>query len=70
MNGSREKYMLLNGEPTLLAPRCEPYVFQNVHTLGGECRRMRRHVEVLASAAEQLFGVDLDLDARWPRRAV
>ncbi len=69
MNGSREKYMLLNGEPTLLAPRCEPYVFQNVHTLGGECRRMRRHVEVLASAAEQLFGVDLDLDAREAERA-
>ena len=69
MDGGREKYMLLNGEPMLLAPRCEPYVFQNVHTLGGECRRMRRHVEVLASAAEQLFGVDLDLDAREAERA-
>jgi len=69
MSGNTEKYMLFNGGLRPLAPQAGPYVFQNVHTLGGECRRMRRHIEVLAAAAEQMFGVDPDLDAAEAGRA-
>lgn len=64
MTANHERQMLFNGELRPAAPQRGPYVFQNVHTLGGECRRLQRHVEVLTAAAEQLFGIDLDLAAR------
>ncbi len=69
MDANREKYMLFNGELQHATPQRGPYVFQNVHTLGGECRRMGRHVEVLTTAAEQLFGIDIDIVAREAERA-
>ena len=55
--------MILNGEQCLWQPAEEPYVYQNIHSLGYNCRYVAQHLEQLNNAAEALFGFGLEIDA-------
>ena len=39
----------------------EPYIFQNVHTLGGAARHTAAHTALLRAAAKSLFGFDPEI---------
>ncbi len=64
MEDTAPKYMIADGLLQPASPQDGPYVFQNVHTLGHRCRNMRRHIEILDSAAKRLFGVKHGLTTR------
>lgn len=64
MEDTAPKYMIADGRMQPASPQAGPYVFQNVHTLGYRCRNMRRHIEILDSAARRLFGVKHGLTTR------
>ena len=55
----RDKYMILNGELTLLQPTVSPFVYQDIHTLNRECRYTAQHIEFLNIAADKLFSTKL-----------
>ena len=57
------RYISRDGE--ILADRFtdEPYIFQNVHTLGGAARHTAAHTALLRAAAKSLFGFDPEITA-------
>lgn len=59
----RDKYMILNGELTLWQPATEPFVYQDIHTLGLQCRYTQRHIDFLNIAGNNLFGKKLNASA-------
>jgi branched-subunit amino acid aminotransferase/4-amino-4-deoxychorismate lyase len=56
----RDKYMILNGELTLWQPATEPFVYQDIHTLGHQCRYTQQHIDFLNIAGSNLFGKKLN----------
>ena len=59
LQAKRDKYMILNGELTLLQPAVSPFVYQDIHTLNRECRYTAQHIEFLNIAADKLFSTKL-----------
>ena len=59
LQAKRDKYMILNGELTLLQPAVSPFVYQDIHTLNRECRYTAQHIELLNIAADKLFSTKL-----------
>ena len=55
--------MILNGELTLWQPATEPFVYQDIHTLGLQCRYTQRHIDFLNIAGNNLFGKKLNASA-------
>lgn len=47
-----------------------PYIFQNVHTLGGAARHTAAHTALLRAAAKSLFGFDPEITADELRRRI
>lgn len=64
------RYISRDGE--ILADRFtdEPYIFQNVHTLGGAARHTAAHTALLCAAAKSLFGFDPEITADELRRRI
>lgn len=64
------RYISRDGE--ILADRFtdEPYIFQNVHTLGGAARHTAAHTALLCAAAKSLFGFDPEITADDLRRRI
>ena len=64
------RYISRDGE--ILADRFtdEPYIFQNVHTLGGAARHTAAHTALLRAAAKSLFGFDPEITADELRRRI
>lgn len=64
------RYISRDGE--ILADRFtdEPYIFQNVHTLGGAARHTAAHTVLLCAAAKSLFGFDPEITADELRRRI
>ena len=55
--------MILNGELTLWQPVTEPFVYQDIHTLGYQCRYTQQHIDFLNIAGSNLFGKKLNTSA-------
>ena len=64
------RYISRDGE--ILADRFTdgPYIFQNVHTLGGAARHTAAHTALLRAAAKSLFGFDPEITADDLRRRI
>ena len=64
------RYISRDGE--ILADRFTdgPYIFQNVHTLGGAARHTAAHTALLRAAAKSLFGFDPEITADELRRRI
>lgn len=46
------------------------YIFQNVHTFGGEARHAAAHIALLCTAARRLFGIEVHISADELRRRI
>lgn len=64
------RYISRDGETVAGTPSDGPYIFQNIHTLGGKPRHTAAHVDLLHRTARRLFGLDLRLTADELRRRI
>lgn len=57
------RYMILDGELQEWQHLMGAYIYQNIHTLEYKPRHTYRHVEILTSLADELFGIEFSATA-------
>lgn len=67
---TQSRYISRDGEVICDSFSEGAYIFQNVHTFGGEARHAAAHIALLCTTARRLFGIEVHISADELRRRI